>query len=51
MAALKQNIQNEVIKESAKSFVYTTATQHLDWDLAYLGDHLAAQIMDWRAEL
>ena len=31
--------------------MYTTVTQHPEWDLAYLGDHLAAQIMEWRAEL
>ena len=26
-------------------------TQHLDWDLAHLGDHLATQIAEWHAEL
>ena len=34
-----------------ESFAYTTIVQHLDWDLAYLGDHLAVQIAEWHAEL
>ena len=42
MAALKQTIHDEAYEEVVESFVYTTVTQHLDWDLAYLGDHLAA---------
>ena len=51
MAALRQSILNEATEEAAESFAYTTAVQHLDWDLAYLGDHLAAQIAEWCAEL
>ena len=31
--------------------MYTRVVQHLDWDLFYLGDHLAAQIEEWSAEL
>ena len=34
-----------------ESFAYTTTIQHPDWDLSYLGDHLAVQIVEWRAEL
>ena len=51
MAALKQTIRDETYEEAAESFVYTTAIQHPDWDLSYLGDHLAAQIAEWRAEV
>ena len=51
MAALKQTIQNEAFQEATESFTYTTVTQHPNWDLDYLGDHIAAQIGEWRAEL
>ena len=44
MASLRQTIQDEAFEEAAESFTYTTKTQHPDWDLAYLDDHLAAQI-------
>ena len=50
MAALRQTIQDEAFEEAAESFVYTIATQHPDGDLSYLGDHLAAQIVEWHAE-
>ena len=50
MAVLKQTIQDEAIEEATESFMYTTPTQHPDWNLTYLGDHLAAQIAEWRAE-
>ena len=50
MAALRQTIRDEAFKEAAESFAYTTATQHPDLDLSYLGDHLAAQIEDWCSE-
>ena len=33
-----------------ESFAYTMAVQHLDWDLSYLDDHLAAQIAKRHAE-
>ena len=42
MAALRQTIRDKAFKKVAESFAYTTATQHPDWDLSYLGDHLAA---------
>ena len=42
MAELRQTICDEAFEEAAESFAYTTTTQHLDWDLSYLGDHLAA---------
>ena len=51
MVALRQTIRDEAIEEATKSFTYTTAVQYSDWDLAYLGDHLAAHIMEWRAKL
>ena len=51
MAALKQTIRVEAFEEATESFAYTTTIQHPDWDLSYLGDHLAAQITEWRAEL
>ena len=41
MAILKQNIHDEAYKEVAEAFAYTTTIRHLDWDLAYLGAHLA----------
>ena len=51
MPALKQTIRDEAFEEAAESFAYTTAIQHLDWDLSYLGDHLATQIAEWHAKL
>ena len=51
MAALRQSILEEAFEEVGKSFAYTTTVRHLDWDLSYLGDHLAIQIVEWRAEL
>ena len=51
MAALRQTIWDEVFEEAAESFAYTTVVEHSDWDLAYLGEHLAAQIAEWRVEL
>ena len=51
MAALRQTIRDEAFEEAGESFAYTTTTQHPDWDLSYLGDHLATQITEWRAEL
>ena len=50
MAALKQTIQDETYEEAAESFAYTTAIRHPEWDLSYLGDHLAAQFVEWRAD-
>ena len=50
MAALRQTIRDEAFEEAAESFAYTTATQHPDWDLSCLGNHLAAQIAEWRAK-
>ena len=51
MATLKQTIHDEVYEEATESLAYTTTTQHPDWDLAYLGDHLAIQIAKWHAKL
>ena len=51
IATLKQTIHDEAYKEAAKSFPYTTVTQHPDWDLDYLGEHLAAQIAECHAKL
>ena len=50
MASLKQTIQDKTYEEAVESFAYTTAVRHPNWDLSYLGDHLAAQIAKWRAE-
>ena len=50
MAVLKQTIRDEAYEEAAESFAYTTAIRHLEWDLSYLGDHLVAQIAEWRAD-
>ena len=51
MAAFKQTIRDEAYEKVAESFAYTTTTQHSDWDLANIGDHLAAQIAKRRAGL
>ena len=51
MAALRQTIQDEALKEPVESFAYTTIVQHPDSDMAYLGDHLAPQITEWHVEL
>ena len=51
MAALRQTIQDEAFEEARESFAYTTAVHHPDWDLSYLGHHLAAQIAEWLAKL
>ena len=50
MATLRETIRDEAFEEVAESSAYTTTTQHPDWDLSYLGDDLAAQIAEWRAE-
>ena len=50
MVALKQTIRDETYEVATKSFAHTTTIRHLDWDLSYLGDHLAAQIAKWCAE-
>ena len=50
MDALKQTVRDETYEEATESFAYTTTIRHLGWDLSYLGDHLAAQIAEWRAE-
>ena len=50
MATLRQTIRDEAFKEAVESFAYTMTTQHSDWDLAYLGYHLAAQIAEWCTE-
>ena len=50
MAALKQTIRDVTYEEAVESFAYTTAIRHPDWVLSYLGDHLATQIAEWRAE-
>ena len=50
MAALRQTIWDEAFEEAAESFAYTTATSHPYWDLSYLGNNLASQITEWRAE-
>ena len=46
MAALRQTIRDEAYEEVAELFAYITMVQHPDWDLSYLGDHLAAQIAE-----
>ena len=51
MTALKQTDHDEAYKEAVEAFAYTTMTRHPDWDLAYLGAHLAYQIAEWCAEL
>ena len=51
MAALRQTIRDEAFEEAMESFTYTTEVQHPNWDLSYLGDHLAAQIVEWHAKL
>ena len=50
MDALRQTIRDEDFEEVADSFAYPTTTSHPDWDLSYLGNHLAVQIAEWRAE-
>ena len=51
MATLKRTVHDEAYEEAVEAFVYTTGTRHLDWDLAYLGAHLADQIAEWRADM
>ena len=51
MAALRQTVRDQAFQEAVESFAYTTIVQHLNWDLSYLGDHLATQISEWRAQL
>ena len=50
MAALKQTLHDEGYEEAAEAFTYTLAIIHLDWDLAFLGEHLVDQIAGWCAE-
>ena len=51
IAVLKQTIHDEAYDEAAEAFAYTMRTRHMDWDLAYLGAHMANQITEWRTKL
>ena len=50
MAALKQTVHDGAYDEAADAFAYITVTTHLDWDLAYLGEHMVDQITKWRSK-
>ena len=47
MVALKKSLCEEGFKEGAEAFTYIVATTCLDWDLAFLGEHLIDQIAAW----
>ena len=50
MVALKHTIRDEAYAEAAEAFTYTMTIRHPNWDLSYLGDHLATQIAEWHAD-
>ena len=50
MAALRKSLLDEGFEENAQAFRNTMASTHLDWDLAFLGEHLINQIAAWRDE-
>ena len=47
MVALRKSFIDEGFKEDAQTFTYIAATTRLDWDLAYLGEHLIDQKAAW----
>ena len=42
MATTKKSIRDVGVNVGAQAFTYTMATEHLDWDLAFLGAELNA---------
>ena len=44
MVALKWTFHNEAYEEATEAFAYTVVVLYVDWDLRFLGDHLADQI-------
>ena len=40
MVALKKSLLEKGFEEGAQAFTYIVATARLDWDLAFLGEHL-----------
>ena len=43
----KKSICDEGFEAGVRAFTYTMVTEHLDWDLAFLGEELNAQISVW----
>ena len=45
MAAIKKSIHDARFEAGVPAFTYTVATEHHDWDLAFLGEELSAQVV------
>ena len=50
MTTLKKTLHDKSYEEATEAFAYIMATTRLDWDLAFLGEHLIDQIIAWRVE-
>ena len=40
MVATKKSIHDEGFEVGVRAFIYTMASEHLDWDLAFMGEEL-----------
>ena len=47
MVATKKSIHDVGFDACVQVFTYTVATEHLDWDLAFLDAELNAQVVAW----
>ena len=47
MAMLKKSQLEKGFEEGAHALMYTVATLRLDWDVAFLSEHLIDQIATW----
>ena len=43
----KKSIHSAGLDASVQTFMYAMAKEHLDWDLAFLGTELNAQVAVW----
>ena len=50
MTELKKTLHDKSYEEATELFEYIVATTCLDWDLAFLGEHLINQIATWHVE-
>ena len=48
MTATKKSIHDVDFDVGVRAFTYTITIEHLDWDLAFLGAELNAQMVVWR---
>ena len=49
MTKIKGSSYDAGFDADVRDFTYTVATEHLDWDLSFLGSKLSAMVDEWRA--